>query len=98
MNIIRSILWALAAILMLTLITFTLAGPFYDMMDSFDTTVADISEANLTSNWASMSSTIKLGFWVTSVLGVLGVMIWLYLKAQQREYVTSGYRREERRR
>ena len=96
MNIIRAILWALAMILTITLITFTLAGPFYDMMDSFDDSVTDINEANLTSNWTSISSILKLGYWVTAVLGVVAVIIWLYMKAQQREYVTAGYREARR--
>ena len=98
MNMIRSVLWALTAILSLTFITFTLAGPFYDMMGAFDTTITDVGISNLSSNWTSISSILTLGFWVSAVLGALAIMIWLYMKAQQREYVTAGYRREERRR
>jgi len=97
MNMIRSVLWAMAAILSLTFITLTLAGPFYDMMDAFDITVTDIGLSNLTSNWASIGSIITLGFWVSAVLGAFAIIVWLYMKAQQREYVSSGYREERRR-
>jgi hypothetical protein len=93
---IRAVLWALASVLGLIFITLILAGPFYDMFSAFDDSVTDVNLPNLTSNWNSLSSILTLGFWSGSILTILAIVVWLYMKAQQREYVSGGYREERR--
>lgn len=93
MNMVKAIVYGFFGVLSLTLITMLTAGPFYDIMGAFDTVVTDLDISNLTTNWGRLSSTIKLAFWVTAILSISGLILWIYMRAQQKEYVTEGRRR-----
>lgn len=90
MRIVRAIVYGSMTIFAISIMSLVLAGPVYDVIDAFDTVVSDINEPNINTFWGSYEPMFKLGFWLVGIFGVIGVLLWLYMKAQQREYVTGG--------
>lgn len=67
-----------------------MAGPFYTIMTKFDDTVSDMGISNLSNFWGLASPILKGSFKICAVLSVIGIIIWLYMWAQRKEYYTAG--------
>ena len=90
-RIIKAVIYAMVTASAIAISFFALAGPFYDIMTSFDTIVAGEGLPNLTTFWTSASAVLKTSWFLIAILAILGVLFWLYMYAQKREYVTGGY-------
>jgi len=90
-RIIRAVVSAMVTVTVIAVMFFALAGPFYDIMTSFDTIVTNENIPNLTTFWNSASPVLKTFYFIIGILSILGVLFWLYMYAQKREYVTGGY-------
>lgn len=90
MSMVKAVIYALVKVSTYIILFMALAPVFYTMMQSFDTIVTDQGLSDLTSFWNYASPVLKTGFWVVAALCVIGVIIWVYMYAQRREYVTAG--------
>lgn len=90
MNIVKAVVYTSVACFTISIISLVLAGPLYDTLDAFGVVVSDIGIGNVTSFWNSFEAIFKLGFWLFGILGILGALLWLLMRAQQRDYVTEG--------
>ena len=90
-KIIRAVIYAIVTVSVLAVTFFAFAGPFYDIMTSFDTIVAGEGLPNLTTFWNTASPVLKTFYFIVGILSILGVLFWLFMYAQKREYVTGGY-------
>ena len=87
---VRAVLYGMMS-LSVTIFTFmAMAEPVYSLMTSFDSVVAGLGIASLTTFWTPTTNIIKTSYWLTGVLIIIGQLVWLYLYAQKREYVTAG--------
>lgn len=75
----------------LIIVSFSLlAEGFYTLMDAFDEIVAEQDLSSLTSFWNTASNTMRAAYFLVAVMLVIGIMLYVYLNAQKREYVTAG--------
>lgn len=60
------------------------------MFTAFDEAVEDQGISSMSSHWNIIGGIAKMSFWVTAVIIVIGLILWLYMYASRVEYYTAG--------
>jgi len=76
------------AIISLTLIV--LAPVQWGILDAFTAIIGDTGISRAITNWNIYAQGLKAGYILMGVMFIFGIIIYLFLKAQKREYVTGG--------
>ena len=90
------IIWAIITAIVgitVTIVAFSVGAPvFYTFLDALNTTAYNgtVPAASL-NNWDQIQGGLRGGFAPTMILIILGLLAYMYLYAQRKEYVTGGY-------
>jgi hypothetical protein len=66
------------------------AGGFYRVFDAFNSTVYNMNDATLTTQWDKHYGFLTAAYWLVPLIFVTGMIILLWAIAQRREYYTTG--------
>lgn len=66
---------------------------FMKMRESFNTTIYNLNVSEATSQWTRSRATMDYLYWIIPAIVVLVVVGWVFMTAQQKEYVEAGYYR-----
>ena len=89
----RTLLAVIVAIIMTVTvgISFVIMRPVqYRLFDSLNATVYDISITSLTDSWDTLFTTVEYLWWIIPLGVAIIYILYVWMTAQEKEYVTTG--------
>lgn len=91
MRTLLAVVFGFAMMFVVAMTAITLRPAYVVVTDSLNTTVHEINQTLASTVWDNWHATTNYLWWLIPSLGIIVILMYIWMNAQQKEYVTGVY-------